>query len=242
MGATRSMIFLLFTLLLITTAGAKHHNKETNSIIRQSRMLDSNQEAQFSSNQPKGLYIGICTEEHYEEWYLNEYPIECRERFANATDLGDLFEIYCDPFCGDMYFDYLDNCGNAGIIITVFYRSLCTENEKGVPCFNYLTNDDYNNPKPEVDEYCSHLNETCTSTCYYALDALVLELGCCVNTLYNMSVPDPTTMYQLWDMCDVAKPSYCNNLEFTFAGAMNLASNLNILSIVVVVLLMAAMK
>lgn len=243
MDARRCTIVFLSVLLLaaiVTVARGKHESKEEHFIIRRSRMLEV---ARSSSNkQEEEEYIGECTEEHYEEWYLNDFPEECRESFANASSLHELFEVYCDPFCGDIYFDYLDDCGNAGLIIAIFYRSLCTENEKGVPCYNYLTSDDYYNPKPLVDEYCSQLNDTCTDNCYYALDALAVELGCCVNTLYNTTTPDHSTMYQLWEMCDLAKPSYCHTEDYSFAGATNLASNLNVLSISIMVLLMAVMK
>ena len=195
------------------------------------------------SNGKETPYIGLCTEEHYEEWYYSDYPEECRERFANASNLHSLFGIYCDPFCGDIYFDYLDDCGSAGMVLTIFYRTLCAINEKGVACYNYLTSDDVYNPKPEVNQYCVDVNTTtCTTNCFYALEAFATELGCCVNTVYNMSVPDPATAYQLWDTCDIATPSYCGDIKFDLVSSASLASNLSVLSVTLMLLLMAAMK
>ena len=187
-------------------------------------------------------YIGLCTEENYEDWYNNDYPEECREMMANATDMHHLFEVYCDPFCGDLYFDYLDNCGSAGVVLTFFYRNFCAENEKGVACYNYIASEELQNPKPEVDEYCTGLNYTCTVNCFYALEAFSEELGCCVNTIYNMSVPDPTTMYELWQMCDVPTPTFCNDVRLAFSSGRRLISSLNVAGILVMLLLMMAMK
>ncbi len=188
-------------------------------------------------------YIGLCTEEHYEEWYNNNYPEECRDLMANATDLHHLFDVYCDPFCGDIYFNYLDNCGSAGIVLTFFYRNFCSENEKGVACYNYIISEELHNPKPEVDEYCSGVNETCTTNCFYALEAMATELGCCVNTIYNVSIPDPSTAYELWDLCNVPTPSFCNDLRVGFSSATALlVSSLNVAAVVTMTMLMVAMK
>ena len=183
----------------------------------------------------KDLYLGMCTEEDYEEWYTNEYPIECQQLLGNASTLHMLFGVYCDPFCGGLYFDYLDDCGSAGMVLSSFYIHLCTENEKGTPCYYYITSDEYDNPRPEVNEYCLPMNETCSTECFYALESLSIKLGCCVNTLYNQSIPDPVAQYQLWDSCELTAPGHCQT-ELDFSGSICLGNSLNLLSIALVLL------
>lgn len=245
MEANRSMIIFLFTsflAIILTAAEIEYPMDDENAIMRRERTLDFKLAAQFSKNQPQELYTGSCTDEHYREWYFNKFSLDCRLRFSNASTLHELFEVYCDPLCGDLYFDYIDQCGNTGLMISIFYRSLCTANEKGITCYNYLTSEGEYNPKPDVDEHCDGYNSTCDEYCFDALDSFSLELGCCVNTLYNMSTPDHSTRYQLWDACDIHKPTFCDDIGRTTAGAKNLESSLNILSIALMMLVMAAMK
>lgn len=186
------------------------------------------------------IYPSICNDYEYEEWYLNEYPKECQEAFTNASTLNELFQIYCDPFCGKLYFDYLDGCGNAGIILTAFYTNLCTENERGVACYHYITSDDYPNSKPEVDDYCFPVNSSCTMECYHALDLLSTNLGCCVNTLYNQTIPHPAADYELWTHCGLSTPGYC--IRRGVSGSPSLTSSLNLCSVAVVMFVAAILK
>ena len=201
-------------------------NTQTQSLLRRSSSED--------------IYLGICSEEEYEEWYLNKYPMECQASFTNASTLNELFQIYCDPFCGELYFDYLDECGNAGVILTAFYTNLCTENDKGVACYHYITSDDYPNSKPTVDDYCFPVNSTCTAECYHALDSLSINLGCCVNTLYNQTIPHPAADYELWTDCRLSTPGYCNRRSVS--SSSGLASSLNLCSVAVVMFMAAILK
>ena len=183
----------------------------------------------------RDLYLGMCTEEDYEEWYTNEYPVECQQLLGNASTLHMLFGVYCDPFCGGLYFDYLDDCGNTGMVLSSFYTHLCIENEKGIPCYYYITSDEHENPRPEVDEYCFPWNNTCSMECYYALESMSVKLGCCVNTLYNQSIPDPVAQYALWDTCDLEAPERCST-GVEFSGALCLGTSLNVFSIALMLL------
>lgn len=193
-----------------------------------------------TSRSTEDIYLGICSEEEYVEWYSNEYPLECRDSFSNASNLHELFQVYCDPFCGRIYFNYLDDCGNAGVILTAFYTNLCTINEHGVGCYNYITSDNYPNSKPTVDEYCFPVNSSCTTECHHALESLSANLGCCVNTLYNQSIPHPAADYELWANCGLSTPSYCN--QRSVSGSSSLASKLNMCSLAVVLFVAAVLK
>lgn len=191
----------------------------------------------------KDVYLGLCTEDEYTDWYLHTYPPECQTQFNNASTLHQLFEVYCDPFCGDIYFDYLDDCGDVGLVLTTFYTNLCLENEQGVQCYNYFTSNVHYNPKPEAEEYCLPANDTCSLECHYALEAMSVKLGCCANVLYNQSIPDPVVDYDLWEKCDVPTPSFCSNFdEPELSGSPCLPCSVNLVSIATILLLLAILK
>ena len=239
------VIFLTaFLLTAMVTVADMEYQMDNENIVHQGRMRDSHLASRFSLRQPQSLYRGECSEEHFEHWYFNKLSLECRERFSNASTLQELFEVYCDPECWDMYYDYIDSCGNSGLMSTIFYHSMCSENENGVLCYNYLTSESHYNPKPMIEDNCDMNNDTCGQSCYEALEAFSMELGCCVNTLYNTSATDPVAGYLLWATCDVARPEFCVENNFS-DGATNLASYLsylNTLSIALLVLVMVAMK
>ena len=231
-------VFLFTFFLTASMLAAEHQMERDNSI------------ADESAHHSRGAALrqlysrSSCNEKQHEEWHFKKFSPECRDMFSNATSLNQIFQMYCNPLCKDMYLDYIDSCGSSEPLVSLFFHSLCEENEKGVPCYRYLMSDDYYNPKPEVDQECNTLKDTCQQSCSYMLDSLSQELGCCVNTLYNITSPSSAVAYQLWDECNVAKPKFCGDAKETLAGATatNLASNLNVLSIAIIVLLMAVMK
>ena len=245
MKSVMAACFVILQLAIITTSFAAVSTAATNQkmlndiAILEKLALSSDPivstKDRVSRSSSKDLYLGMCTEEDYEEWYTNEYPVECQQLLGNASTLHMLFGVYCDPFCGGIYFDYLDDCGSTGMVLSSFYTHLCIENERGVPCYYYITSDEYDNPRPEVDEYCFPMNETCTTECYYALESMSIKLGCCVNTLYNQSIPDPVAQYALWENCDLTAPGHCYT-ELELSGSPCLGNSLNLLSIAVMLL------
>ena len=243
MKSVKSACFVLLQIALFTASCAAEPRskklmndlaKLKNLAVSGTRELTGDQRVARSSSS-KDLYLGTCTEEDYEEWFTNEYPIECQELLGNASTLHMLFGVYCDPFCGGIYFDYLDDCGSTGMVLSSFYTHLCIENERGVPCYYYITSDEHYNPRPEVDEYCFPYNESCSTKCYYALESMSVKLGCCVNTLYNQSIPDPVAQYVLWESCDLTAPGRCQT-GMELSGSQCLGNSLNIFSIALVLL------
>lgn len=247
--ATCWLLRLLAALLLLSALHAAAANKvdTQTSRLRSTHnffKIFSSKDARVAARRSRSeAYLGVCTEEGYADWYLNKYPTECQQQFNNASDLHQLFQVYCDSFCGDLYFDYLEDCGGVGIVLTTFYTNLCQENELGVQCYEYFTSDVHHNPKPEVEEYCLPTNQSCTAECYYALESLSIKLGCCTNILYNQSVQDPVANYQLWEDCEIVTPGYCNWIdESNLSGSSGLAYSVNLISIATIMLSLLVLK
>ncbi len=240
MNSATAVCFLVLQLAIVSSnfAAASSHRQATRFAPMTALAVNDAQlktiKDHVSKSNKKDVYLGMCTEEEYEEWYANEYPLECQEQMSNASSLFVLFGVYCDPFCGGLYFEYLDECGGTGMLLSSFYTHLCVENENGVPCYYYITSEEHYNSRPEVEEYCFPMNDTCSSECFFALEAMVVEMGCCINTLYNQSIPDPVAQYALWESCDLTAPDYCASDEFS--GSLCLGNSLNILSIALVLL------
>ena len=248
MSSTSFLLSIVTITLLISTPSTSVTEEDDSKFVPSLKFIKDYSLKQhvrsLTRRSPRDKYLGLCTEDDYANWYLDCYPKECQQHFENATTLHELFKVYCDPFCGDIYFDYLDDCGDVGTVLTTFYSNLCLENEQGVQCFNYFTSDTYENPKPEVEEYCLPINETCGVECFYALEALSVKLGCCTNILYNQSVPNAVADYQLWESCDVPTPEFCTFNGFEFSGSPSVISAccVNLVSIVTMLLLLAALK
>lgn len=237
---TRPIPFLLLTIVFTVTIAAVFESPPALKYLKTSTHLSYMLIDCLVKNSAKYLYLGICNEADYYEWYTTQYPEECQKLFRNATSIHNLFfQIYCNPFCRAIYFDYLETCSSSGFTSTTFYTSLCHENEQGIPCYNFITpTEKYHNPKPEVEEHCDLTNDTCSTDCFHALNTMSLELGCCINTLYNQSLPDLFTDYRLWRQCDLSTPGYCSNDGMMMmSGCLDLASGLNLLSVALMILL-----
>lgn len=232
-------------LLMILAPSALNANSDPskwNSLFKNSGKLseDSRTVLIRRSTDTENIHIGVCSEEQFEDWYQNEFPKDCQEIFNNASTLHQHFQAYCSPICGEMYFDYLAGCGTAGAILSAFYTSLCITNEAGIGCYNYILSEEFPNSKPLADEHCFPVNSTCTIECLEALQSLYVNLGCCVNTLYNQTLSHPVANYELWTQCGLSTPDYCG--ERGVSSSPNLESSLNLCSLALVLVISVVVK
>ena len=158
--------------------------------------------------------FGSCTNEEYYEWFYNEYDIKCRFRMGNLTYDEEKYVLYCDKECGPPYLDFLESCGGeVGELYADYYRNLCYENSNGIPCAYYFLATEYLQPTYFVEENCElpYDNDTaCSFDCFVSLHQIKYQMGCCVNNLYNHSVPSDLVSYGLWSKCKVSTPGYCS--------------------------------
>ena len=168
---------------------------------------------QSRASQARETFLGSCTQGDFIDWYTNEIWEECRDLLSNTT-LVEKFTVYCEEECGWMYFDFLRSCGELGELLVNFYEELCWSNNKGVPCYYFLMSDKYTNFENEVQQLCFPRNTTCPMACSNALESFSHKLGCCVNNIFNTTIPADTTQHALWSSCGVRTPLFCEDVEY----------------------------
>ena len=159
-----------------------------------------------------GGYFGDCSEDEFNSWFYGEYDQDCRYKVNNRTSESQMYLIYCDGECGPPLLQFLESCGETAATYADYYRGLCYKNEEGVPCALYFLADTYLQGAYYVEENCDlpFQNGTeCTFDCYVSVLELKYELGCCVNNIYNHSVPSDLADYRLWQTCNVDTPGVC---------------------------------
>ena len=173
----------------------------------------SSQENGHSLAYTSNEFVGSCTKSDYKKWYRDEFPNECKDIYGNSNQNDLTYSLYCDSDCGEAYSDFLRSCGEEGELYAAYYDSLCWTNERGVPCFLFLGSFRDSNPKEAVKEKCLPHNGSCSSNCHRALEYFRFKLGCCINNIYNTSVPGDVVQYTLWSSCGVNTPDFCENVH-----------------------------
>ena len=159
------------------------------------------------------IFLESCTKRDFYDWYTEEISEECRDQL-NSTIPAKKYMLYCEEDCGWLYFEFLRSCGELGELVVNFYEELCWRNRKGVPCYYFLMNDKYANMENEVHRLCFPRNTTCPTVCQNALESFSHKLGCCVNNIFNTTVPSDTTQYALWNSCGVSTPLFCEDAVY----------------------------
>ena len=165
------------------------------------------------SSQAGEIFLGSCTQEDFYDWYTDEITEECRYFLSNTT-LVRKYMLYCEEDCGWLYFEFLRSCGELGELLVSFFEELCWMNRKGVPCYYFLTSDKYTGIENEVHQLCFPRNATCPTVCRNALESLSHKLGCCVNNIFNTTVPSDITQHALWSSCGVSTPLFCEDVIY----------------------------
>lgn len=191
-----------------TDPPALHHGVATYA----SHPIELNNKA-IPHNYHRNFVFGSCTDYEYYDWYYNTYDAKCRYLFWNRTYEEERYVIYCDGECGPPYLQFLAKCGGeVGDFYAKYYRNLCQSNEKGVPCVYFFLATELLQPTQNVEAYCElpYQNGTqCSYDCYVALFQLKHQLGCCVNNIYNYTVPSDVAQYAMWDACSISTPGVC---------------------------------
>ena len=158
--------------------------------------------------------IGSCSEKEYYEWYYEQYPLNCRYLIGNQTFDEQKYLIYCDKECGTPYLQFLRSCGSD--VAADYYKNLCHENSNGIPCAYFFLAAAYLQPAYHVEENCKlsfeNTTSSCSFECFVSLYQFKIQIGCCVNNIYNHStaIQSNFVAYSLWSKCGVATPGYCS--------------------------------
>ena len=138
---------------------------------------------------------------------------------CSNEELGRRFDTaVCDPNFGQRVVDFYLGCNDTtnarGVI------GSCSRNENERFCFEFgrgqVLSSNYTNPLqsscPSLNDYS---NYECTDTCRAALQSLKSNVGCCLNSHYNISVDLQYNNAGLWSACSVHPPSSCQASTLT---------------------------
>lgn len=131
--------------------------------------------------------------------------------------------VLCDPSNdanGQLVVDIYTECNydrNVARAIRSLVQS-CSRDENGRFCFELRQNaSNYTN---SVTTNCPRLNTysgyNCTDSCRDALQDLKSNIGCCLNDLYNTTLPFSNFLNAgLWSACGVISPDFCGDSTLT---------------------------
>ena len=142
---------------------------------------------------------------------------------------NSIYAASCDPNYGQRIVDIYLNCNGNYAINARSIVGLCSRNENGRFCYEFLANSNRfisfnytNSLQSNCPSLYSYSNYECTDLCRDALQNLKSNVGCCLNSFYNISAYDSTYQYTnagLWSACSVIPPRVCQVSTLTLGSA-----------------------
>ena len=135
----------------------------------------------------------------------------------------------CDPNLGQRYVDIRKDCdlnGNNAFDARRFIGSCSrsrSRNENGRFCFEFQQTlssytDHLQSNCPFLDSYSDY---ECTDMCNAALQSFKSNVGCCLNSFFNISGYDRNYQFNnagLWSACSVSPPGFCKATYLTLGS------------------------
>jgi len=130
----------------------------------------------------------------------------------------------CGPNIGQSVLDiYMDCNHNDDYTIAIEARRFigsCSRNENERFCSEFqLQLFKYTNP---LQSNCPYLNTysdyNCTVMCHAALQSLKSNVGCCLNSFFNISGYRQFNNAGLWSACSVSPPGFCQATNLTLSS------------------------
>ena len=161
--------------------------------------------------QAQEMQVDVCS---IEEIFLRQYAVICDPSYATG-------QIMVDSSLG---------C-NDGLDAARRDVGLCSRNKNGQFCYHFdLRRQQFYNYARNVSLNCpslsSYSNYECTDLCRVSLQNLSSNLGCCLNSIYNISTSNYWTNGDLWAACSVNSPDFCRNSTLTLT-LRNVTANRN---------------
>ena len=128
----------------------------------------------------------------------------------------------CNPNIGQRFVDIALDC-NSYTSNARRFVGLCSRNENGRFCFEsqHLSFNYTNAVESNCPSLSSYLNYECSDSCRVALQNFKSNIGCCLNSLFNISADDSRNKYNragLWSACSVSPPSICQASTLTLGS------------------------
>ena len=146
--------------------------------------------------------------------------------YYSQSKITSIFSTFCDPDCGNVIIDALDECEHfeqAGVSnLRDFIIGLCGTNQNGDICYQVYY-DANNQLSSEQHCYTLYSYTSCTPGCRNTLSEGVKERGCCLNAYHNfVSNAGYRLSYaeanELYGDCNVDLPTGCNNSPIADSG------------------------
>ena len=127
--------------------------------------------------------------------------------------------LFCNPSYITPFISMMRNCGRTYEESAQSIINRCGVNRYERFCFEAQTSQLVSDVRREVWDECFmyKLNETCPILCRIALDRYRTVADCCLNNLYNNTLPSTsatnlrTTNHLLWSFCETSSPGFCRN-------------------------------
>ena len=154
---------------------------------------------------------------------FEDYPENCSIAFENlkmefernSQDLVVYKEIYsqlCSDECTDQINAFSEACV-APLYTDSFFHACEQNTETGDYCLAALYKN--NGMKASVDCYSSLAVGECSESCSLSLTELKNDIGCCVNSLFNVTTYGLDKLniasHELWVLCGVSELPECGN-------------------------------
>ena len=155
---------------------------------------------------------------------LSNLDITNTTYLASEDSLRDVNTV-CKEDCAGVFFEFNNTCPGYITYFSALLRGVCSKNSHNERCaFSTLKNDG-----SRVYQKCfveTNAFEHCRHRCKNALRDFSADLGCCINTFYNVTFPFfidlqyslPDLNYSidtlLWDTCGVPYPDECSSNLF----------------------------
>lgn len=180
--------------------------------------------------------FGVCSETQVENLFKS-YPQECNDAYSNLTfllqqgtqvgekEMEETYKTICADVCLKPVLTFGDYCETAHLIPPI--SQLCEINrQKSEFCISAL----YKNNGTDASKACHGAvgSGKCPQGCERALRTMVDDLGCCINSLFNVTTFGFDVLnvasYELWSVCNVTSPGYCHGYQESSSGVMSIPS------------------
>jgi len=163
--------------------------------------------------------IGECSLDDIERLFQG-YPSECNAAYESLSEALSMEEVnqagiraaystVCSSACKEPMLDFREACQALQLTDRVIHA--CAQTSDQTACIVEL----FRNNGTEVVAKCRSVaaTGTCNDVCRSAVQRFKADLGCCVNSLFNVSTYGFQIMnvsdYRLWSACGVDTPGYC---------------------------------
>lgn len=182
--------------------------------------------------------IGECSFDDIERLFQT-YPRECNAAYESLGEALNMEEVdqariraaystICSSACKEPVLDFREACQALQLTDRIIHA--CAQTSEQTACIVEL----FRNNGTEVVAKCRSVTAigNCNDACRTAVQRFKADLGCCVNSLFNVSTYGFQIMnvsdYRLWSACGVDTPGYCAGELLSLSSATKSFTQLSV--------------